>query len=421
MKREQKCYIFNHNKFSCSGCGACAAVCKHAAINMIPDNEGFLFPVLDEEECVGCGLCDKACPYVNGGRSNNNEEQHAYIATTYNKKYYKESASIGLCTMLSEYIIKQGGIVFGADLDEKSWSTYHISVDDIQGIEKIRNSKYVQSSIYEVYGELKQFLLTGKTVLFIGTPCQIAGIKSFLRRPFDNLFTIDLICHGVFSPKLLPLEIKYWEEKFHAPISNFKFRSKRRFPLINGGMVNFDVEKGKKKQHVERYAGASPSYRCFAYSGDDKSYNIRLSCYHCPFKEHSRYADITIGDPWAIPDNIILNMNLKSQNVIRTLYTTNTPKGEILISKMRNQLEEMEFPVEKVFCQPALNYHQREVPSLRKTLFDSIDSKEYGKLVEELLNCNLDKSHRYFVMSYSKLAVKVFVKTILGKCGIIKR
>lgn len=421
MKKELKCYIFNHNKFSCSGCGACAAVCKHDAINMVPDNEGFLFPVLDEQRCVRCGLCDKTCQYVNGGKSNSNEEQHAYIATTHNKKYYKESASIGLCTMLSEYIVEQGGVVFGAFLDEKTWSIYHISVSDISGIEKIRNSKYAQSSIYKIYGELKQFLLDGKTVLFIGTPCQIAGIKSFLHRPFVNLYTIDLICHGVFSPQLLPLEIKYWKENFRASISNFKFRSKRRFPLINGGMVNFDVEKEGKKQHVERYAGASPSYRCYAYSGDDKSYNIRLSCYQCPFKAHSRYADITVGDPWAIPDNIISDTNLNSQNTIRTLYTTNTIKGETLISKVRNHLEEKEFPVEQVFCQPALNYHQREVPFLRKTLFNSINNKEYGKLVEELLDCNLDKSHRDFVMSYRMLALKIFIKRILRKCGIINR
>lgn len=260
MKKECRCYIFNHNKFSCSGCGACAAACRHDAINMIPDNEGFLFPVLDEQKCVGCGLCDKTCQYVNGGKSNSNEEQHAYIATTHNKKYYKDSASIGLCTMLSEYMIEQGGIVFGAYLDENTWSTYHISVDDLQGIEKIRNSKYVQSNISEVYKELKQFLLDGKTVLFIGTPCQIAGIKSFLHRPFDNLFTIDLVCHGVFSPKLLPLEIKYWKEKFHAPISNFKFRSKHQFPLTNGGMVNFDVEKGGGEKATRRKI-----CRCFTF------------------------------------------------------------------------------------------------------------------------------------------------------------
>lgn len=419
MKKEERCYIFNHNKFSCSGCGACAVVCRHNAIQMMSDDEGFLFPILEKQKCVGCGLCNKACPYVNGGRSNIDGEQHAYIATTHNKKYYKESASIGLCTMLSEYIVEQDGVVWGAFLDENTWNTYHISVSDIHGIEKIRNSKYVQSDISGVYKELKQLLLGGKMVLFVGTPCQISGVKSFLHRPFENLFTIDLVCHGVFSPKLLPLEIKYWEEKFHAPISNFKFRSKRQFPLINGGMVNFDIQKGGEKQHVERYAGASPSYRCFAYSEDDKSYNLRLSCYQCPFKEHSRYADITIGDPWAIPDSIISDKNLKSRNVIRTLYTTNTIKGDILISKVREKLEEMEFPIEKVFCQPALNYHQREAPSLRKTLFNSIDNKEYGKLVEELLNCDLAKSHRDFVKDYRELAVKIFVKTILRKCCII--
>ena len=223
MKRNS--YIFNQDKTLCTGCGACTQVCTHQALSMKSDEEGFLFPSLDLDKCIDCGICDKICPVVNKNQANNYNHQKGYIATTHHEEFYQESASIGICTMLSNLVIKEGGIVFGCFLDEDTWKAYHIGVTDTNGIEKIRNSKYLQSDTKRTFTEVKTLLKEEKTVLYIGTPCQIAGLKAFLRKDYPNLLLIDIICHGVFSPKLMPLEVQYWDNKYKAKIFNFRFSS----------------------------------------------------------------------------------------------------------------------------------------------------------------------------------------------------
>ena len=398
-------FIFTGNKESCTGCGACVQLCKQSALSMQPDSEGFLFPKLDINRCVDCGLCDRTCPAVNNHQENENGEQHCFVATTDNKKYYLESASIGICTMLSHQILSQGGYVFGAYLDEETWTTYHVGVSDEKGVEKIRNSKYLQSATKETFFQARDLLMKGIKVLYVGTPCQIAGLKSYLRKEYENLYTVDIVCHGVFSPKLMKLEVDYWEKKYLGCVKNFRFRSKRVYKHVNGGMVNFDLVKGTKTKHIERFAGSSPTYRCYAYAGDGKQYNQRLSCYDCPFKDRRRYADITVGDPWLINNNIINNPILRTENAVRSLYFTNTRKGEKLIDEIKHFLLEEELSVEDAFCQPALIQQKREIPSLRAKLFSEIDTVEYGSLIEKLLNCDLDQEHISFHNTYRKQAI----------------
>ena len=406
-------YIFTGKKEGCNGCGTCSQICPKSALSMHADSEGFLYPVLNHNLCVQCGLCDMRCPEVND-HSNKDGKRHSYIATTQHENYYLESASIGICTMLSEYVINQGGIVFGCYLDETTWTAYHIGVEDMREINKIRNSKYLQSDTRDSYAASKRNLNNGRLVLYIGTPCQIAGLKSYLHKEYDNLYTIDIICHGVFSPKLMPLEIAYWEKIFGSKITNFRFRSKRVYKLTNGGMVNFDVEKKGKIFHIERFAGSSPSYHCFAYSGDGKNYNLRLSCYSCTFKSNMRYGDITVGDPWFIDDRIINNDKLESSNIIRSLYSTNTHKGWQLMQCIQSLLYQKEYPVDETFLQPAVLFENRIIPPMRAVLYDRLNKEDYGTLVERLFSCDLEEEHRIFVLSYFINAVKFYIKQIIG-------
>ena len=408
-----KCYVFTKHKDTCSGCGACKQACKFHAISMISDNEGFLFPVLNKDKCIECGTCDKICPCVGNKKENATQEQSCYIATTKRKDYYQESASIGICTMVSEYIISNGGYVFGAYLNENIWKLEHILVAQKEGLNKIRNSKYLQSDTGETFIEAKKLLDENKTVLYIGTPCQIAGLKSFLRKEYANLYTIDLICHGVFSPKLMPLEVNYWENKLKGKIKNFRFRSKRVFKNQNGGMVNFDLTKKNKVIHIERFAKSSPSYRCFAYAGDNNSYNLRLFCYSCLFKAKSRYGDLTVGDPWFINDTCITNPILKSSNVIRTLYSVNTTKGIFLKKAIIPFLIEEKLSWNLSFCQPAVHATKRLIPPLREILYSKLDTTDYGELVEHLLNCDLDLAQKKFESKYKLYIIKTIIKKIL--------
>lgn len=413
MKKDKKNYIFSGDKTLCTGCGACVQVCSHRALSIQKDEEGFIFPVIDQTACIDCGLCEKTCPVVGDHQENSDYNQTCYIATTQDKESYIESASIGICTMLSRNMVLNGGHVFGSFLDEESWTARHIEVSNLEGVEKIRNSKYLQSDTCYSYAQTKKLLSAGEEVLYIGTPCQIAGLKAFLRKPFEGLYTIDLFCHGVFSPLLLPYEIKYWENLFDGKIRNFRFRSKRVYKHVNGGMVNFDLQKGAKLKHIERFAGSSPTYRCFAYSGDGKSYNHRLSCYSCQFRSIKRYADITVGDPWFVKDLFIKNPSLKSQNVVRSLFSINTPKGEKLVEGIINNLIEEEIPIDRAFCQPAVLPAHHEVPSLRYVIYSQIKKEDYGSLIEKVLKCNLKRAQIEFYIRYKKREVKRFIKRMV--------
>ena len=178
---------------------------------MKEDSEGFLYPEINEAKCVNCGLCEKICPVVGNKQENSNIIQKAYLVTTNEKRFYYRSATTGLCTMLAMNVVENGGKVFGVKLDESTWKAYHICIDDTEGVDEIRNSKYIQSELGDSFSKAKDYLKNGVRVLFIGTPCQIAGLKAYLGKDYDNLLTIDLICHGVYSNKLLKEEVKYWE------------------------------------------------------------------------------------------------------------------------------------------------------------------------------------------------------------------
>lgn len=407
-------YLNSHNKEFCSGCSACRNACAHSAISMKEDEEGFLYPIIDTDRCVKCGLCEKVCPY-NEDSSNTLEEQHSYIAITESTEYYTESATIGICTMLSDYVLSQGGYVFGVELNEDDWKAYHVCIHEKESLNRIRNSKYLQSNPRNTYQDIKTKLKAKETVLYIGTPCQVAGLKSFLRKDYENLFTIDIICHGVFSPRLMPLEVAYWESLFNSKIHNFRFRSKRVFKRYVGGNVNFDLDDGT---HVERHASASPTYRCYAYAGDGNNYNLRLSCYNCHFKSDKRYGDITVGDSWFIDWKKVTNDKIKSFDGSKSIYSTNTEKGYRLCENISQYLVSEELPHNVLFCQPAVLEDKRKIPSLRKEIYSNLDKEGYGQRIEKLFNCNLEESHAIFVNQYMKKPQSSFInmlKRIINK------
>ena len=184
-------------KSSCCGCEACVQCCPKQCLTMHEDCEGFLYPQVDESSCIDCGLCEKVCPVIHQNASQ--EPLSSYIAINPNEEIRLKSSSGGIFTLLAEKIIAEGGVVFGARFDE-NWDVVHAWTDTIEGLAPLCGSKYVQSRIGNTYNEAKDFLKQGRKVLFSGTPCQIAGLKKFLRKEYANLLTVDFICHGVPSP-----------------------------------------------------------------------------------------------------------------------------------------------------------------------------------------------------------------------------
>ena len=402
-------YIRTQDKKLCCGCTACSAICEHKAISMQEDSEGFLFPVLDNDLCINCGLCDKICPMGSDHQANSGQDQKSYLAISEHPEHYSKSATVGICTILARLFVENGGRVFGVCLVESTWKTFHICVSDNEGIERLRNSKYIQSDLQQTFSETKDLLKKGTKVLFIGTPCQIAGLKAYLRYDYENLLTIDLICHGTYSYKLIRKEVDYWEDRLHGKVSNFKFRSKRR----SGGVINFDLKKTSSTEHHEFFGPYSPTYRCYAYNGDSVSYNIRHSCYSCPFRERSRYGDITIGDAWFIDAAKYLKTDIDWKNGVSHFFS-NTKKGRQYINQILPLLKWAEIPLEEAFKQPAILPAHREIPAERDQIYKAIDTDEnYAQIIKRLLHADVEQLYEEEQRKLRKTEMKNFVKRIL--------
>lgn len=305
----------------CCGCHACYNICPKNAIEMQADEKGFLHPVINQDKCINCGKCKKACPVLN--KLENSNRPVAYAA--YNKDYNvrKQSSSGGIFSLLANYIIECGGVVFGAAFDN-NFFVNHIKIEEKCEIEKLRSSKYVQSNIGNVYKECKEILETGKIVLFTGTPCQINGLYTYLNKQYENLYTQDVICHGVPSPKVWEKYLEYRKNKDAGNnLINVNFRSKRK------GWRLYELE-FKYKNLIHRNEHNSDVYmRAFL-----RNISLRESCYNCFAKSKQRISDITLGDFWGI-NNISKKMN--DDNGV-SLVLINTKKGRELFEKINKNI-----------------------------------------------------------------------------------
>ena len=187
-------------KNQCTGCGACKNICPKGAIKMEMDSSGFMYPVIDNNLCINCGLCKKTCPILEKFKPNRFDKPNVYATWSKNEKNRYISTSGGMFFELAKYVIENDGYVIGARYDENNM-VEHFLVNDIDGLELLRQSKYLQSNTKNIFNEAKDILKSGKTLLFSGTPCQIAGLLKFLKKDYDNLITVEFICRGVNSPK----------------------------------------------------------------------------------------------------------------------------------------------------------------------------------------------------------------------------
>lgn len=281
-------------KEKCFGCGACINICPVKAIVMKEDEKGFNYPQIDESKCIHCGACVKACPY-NNLTINSDLKKHFYAVKIKDDNIRKISTSGGAFYGMASEIINNNGVVYGA-LYNKNLAVVHNRITKIEDITKMMGSKYVQSSTENIFGNVKKDVEAGKKVLFTGTPCQIAAIKSFLKKDYSNLILCDIICHGVPSPKTFKDHLSYIEEKRKKNIKNYLFRIKD-----NGWHSTNHLEKiVYEDESIDSSSILSQSFKYFFYSCK----TFRDSCFECPFSnvEH-RLSDLTIGDFWGIEKN----------------------------------------------------------------------------------------------------------------------
>ncbi len=358
------------NKESCSGCYACCNSCPLSCIHMIPDDEGFLYPKVDQTHCIDCGLCEKNCPNLKPS-FNINTKTSAIAAVNQNEEIRLRSSSGGVFTLLAESIISSGGVVFGAAFSDDFGRVIHICVDDITDLDKLRGSKYVQSEIGDSYKQAKSYLDSGRKVLFTGTPCQISGLYSFLNSQYSNLYTQDIICHGVPSPLVWRKYLNAKEKQANSKTQKVSFRNKKHgwksymisILFENGNVYNQNMLK-------DTYMRAFLANVC-----------LRPSCYNCQFKGVNRPADITLADFWGI-QYLLKEMDDDKGTSIVLIHST---KGQRLIDDIKNYMKSVVVNVDSIKAfNKSLEFSSSRSAN-RCAFLKRISDEDFDEVVDHLL------------------------------------
>lgn len=302
----------------CTGCGACANCCPAAAIRMEYDEEGFLQPVLSEEKCVNCGKCLAQCPAIHD--TDTRLPLHTY-AMMGDDELRKESSSGGMFTLLAEWVLQRGGAVCGAKFSDDNTRVFHTLIFSENELPPLRGSKYVQSETGDCYRRIRDLLEAGTPVLFVGTPCQVAGLNAFLNKNHDNLLTCDLLCHGVASPQTL---VQLFDEQFgFQNIARIEFRTKDCGHDCTKG--NVYLKDGTKKQITQQ--------NCLYEEAFHTSKSLRRSCYDCKYAVRTRCGDLTLGDWWGF----YRYYAVKNDHLGVGLVLANTDKGAAAIEAVKGK------------------------------------------------------------------------------------
>lgn len=354
------------NKYNCTGCGACNNICPKGAIKKQGDEYGFYKPVIDKEKCINCGLCEKVCP-LDKYKSQNFEQPKVLAFQNDDKDILYKCASGGAFAKLAKHVVEQGGTVYGVIYDE-NMVVSHSRTDNLTDLEKMYSSKYVQSDTRNTFISAKEDLENGKLVLFSGTPCQIAGLKSYLQKDYENLLTVDLVCHGVPSPLVFE---KYKQEfmtkrQKDEELLNIDFRSK-----INGWNPCYLTIKTNKKDY-DILSGKSIYSKLFL-----NNLNINNSCLNCQFNGFPRVADITIGDFWGV-DEYDKTIN---DNKGLSIVLLNSSKGDRYFSEIINECFTKEIPLEFVVK------HNQNLVSSSKLHLKRVEFFKDIKKGKSLQNC----------------------------------
>lgn len=309
----------------CTGCSACYNACRHQAIKMVEDDYGHVHPTIDVGKCVGCNMCQKSCPIVN--KPALLYPKKCYAMALSEVKDLKLSASGGAATALMRVVVKDNGVVYGCT-GEDVFHVCHIRVDSLENVEKLRGSKYVQSEIGLIYKSVLVDLKAGKMVLFTGTPCQVAGLKSFLHKDYSNLITVDLVCHGVPSQKMLTENIGFYTSEKDGKKLKVEFRKK--IVHSNSKLNSARIEYGWFFQNQPYLSITRKFYDDSYMFGFLQCLTFRESCYTCRYATSARCSDITLADFWGLANDAHYE---KGKGV--SLCLINTEKGQSLFDSIK--------------------------------------------------------------------------------------
>ena len=386
------------DKTLCCGCSACAMKCPKHCITMQADSEGFLYPVVNEAECIDCGLCEKVChelhPY------DERKPLNVYAAINKDEQVRMNSSSGGMFYLLAEKTISEGGVVFGARFDE-DWQVVIDYAESMEAVKPFMGSKYVQARTATAYRDAETFLKQGRKVLFSGSPCQIAGLHHFLRKNYDNLTTVDFVCHGVPSPKVWQ---RYLDEVVTLgirAINDVKFRNKgngwKKFNFVlsyNHDSKSYSLSSWHQQNHYMR-----------AFLSD---MILRPSCHDCRAKQGSSHSDITIADFWGI-DREIPDMD---DDKGTGLVLVNTEKGRQALDWSKVTMKESSIEVASKY-NGGLSSQTKPHPK-RTEFFAALDtSSSVISLIDKSLRPPFKRRIRIAIGQFKQL-IKKMLKSVIG-------
>lgn len=377
------------NKKECMGCHACSNICPKSCISMDYDEEGFWYPNVNYNECIRCGKCIKVCPIINKTKVDNNPK--AYACINNDESIRLKSSSGGMFSLVAEQVLDCRGVVFGAGFNEE-FKVVHSYIDNMKDIEQFRGSKYVQSNIGDTYSQVKNFLKQERNVLFTGTPCQISGLKSYLGKSYDNLFCIDIVCHGVPSPKVWDKYVDFREKEAGSAPQRISFRIKdkgwKRYSV--SFLFKNDTEYTKNLQE-DLYMKAFLKNVC-----------LRPSCYACEFKSLHRQSDLTLADFWGI-QNVLPEMD---DDKGTSLLFVNSGRGQEMLEKIKGKIT-----YEEVDINQAVSFNSAAIKSVeynpkREDFFSKLDYLEFDELVRKYCTDRLSVRVKRKVVIVGKAVLK---------------
>lgn len=387
------------NAALCTGCGNCAQVCKKGCIQMMENEEGFLYPVFDQSACIACKLCEKNCPIMTPVDTNNSV---FYMCWNKDQDIVLKSSSGGVFTALAKAVLDQNGVVFGAYQDMQGRNVYHVAVTRYEALDKIRLSKYAQSDMNSVCQQVTEFLLEKRRVLFSGTACQTAAViryvlNSAAKKQISLLYTVDVLCHGVTSQKTVNAFLKSKERHAHRHIQAYYFRVKTKdIGWHSGGGTRMHLIFDDGKQLV------APLGMDMFFMGFNHNLFLRESCYHCKYCGTERVSDFTIADYWGVPETCVSSEQLLYGV---SVMTVNTNKASALFSQMKTNLKIQKIDPNIAIANNRSFQFPNSRPMERDMFFQLLNTMDYDRIIKRLLR---------------KTYVKAQIKNLIGQNNIKK-
>ena len=394
------------DKKSCCGCWACENICPKSCISMVEDEEGFRYPQVDKDVCIDCHLCEKVCPVANA-KADEENMQRAFLLQHRNEKVLHESASGGAFTAIASYVIERDGVVYGAAFDYSENRVKHCPTTTLAELGKFRNSKYVQSDIGYIYKDIKRYLQDGKWVAMSGTPCQIEGLVHYLRKPYDKLVLIDVVCYGIPSPGMFSDYLAYMQKNIGGHFKKVLFREKR----LCYNYTSFSLYNEDPKLDYHKGVESEPFMRSFF-----SDMNVRPSCYDCKFKKRYRVSDFTIWDCYDVKQ---FSKNFDDAGTNRVLV--HTEKGMKILDEVKDSVKLEEYKNLDYFIADEIAMVKSVPLNPKRTAFfqdyqnmefDAFINKWFPTTFRVRLNSFLRKT-AFRLGIYNEF--KRFVKKILGK------